>query len=142
MSTEHCPDCNPGPLSEWKNNRCGAGHLYVKEFGPGYVEKYPERKSYKGCLYVGSTTKTVMKRHDENWTKYKSPNAKDIREFCDRYNPTFRYDLITKDRYQNPIQLGEGDRGRYNLEVWEVGLADNLKNRGYWVEGGKRKPSC
>ena len=132
MKTEDCPDCQ-------SNEKCGNGHLYIKEFGPGYVEKFPHRKKFKACLYVGSTTKSVMQRHEQNWTKYISTNAKNIRQFCDRFNPVHRYDLITKDIFRNPVILDSKDPGK--LERMEGKLADNLRNRGYWVEGPTRKSS-
>ncbi len=130
MPTEDCPECNEG-------DRCGKGHLYVKEFGPGFVKKYPSKKGYKGFLYVGSTKETVMERHEKNWTKYNTKNAKNIREFCHRENPIHRYDLITKDIVRNPIDLDSNDPKK--LERMEAKLADNLRNRGYWVEGPTRK---
>ena len=137
MSTEHCPDCNPGPLSEWKNNRCGAGHLYVKEFGPGYIDENPELKEmgYKGFLYVGSTGKTVEWRHDENWTNERytnKPSAKNIKKHCKRDKTTYRYDLITKERFRNPIKMVKGDKNK--LKRWEAQLAKHLENRGYHVD--------
>jgi len=130
MATEDCPECNEG-------EKCGKGHLYIKEFGAGFVEEYPSKKGKKGYLYVGSTKETVMERHEKNWTKYESPNARNIREFCDRENPVHRYDLITKDIFRNPIELDPKDPGK--LERMEAKLADNLRNRGYHVEGPTRK---
>jgi hypothetical protein len=127
MTTEDCPDC------ESDEKPCGNGHLYIKEFGPGYIERFPHKGEYKACLYVGSTGETVMQRHEKNWTKYNSPNAKHIRNFCDRYNPTHRYDLITKDIFRNPIALNQSDPGK--LVRYEKKLKKNLENRGYWVEG-------
>ena len=79
---------------------------------------------------------TVMQRHEKNWTQYNSPNAKNIRAFCDRYNPVHRYDLIRKDLYRNPIELGSEDPKK--LARLEGKLADHLRNRGYWVEGPSR----
>jgi len=133
MATEDCPDC------ESDEKPCGNGHLYIKEFGLGYVERFPHKGEYKACLYVGSTGETVMQRHEKNWTKYRTKNAKRIREFCDRHNPTHRYDLITKDIFRNPIILDPKDPGK--LERMEAKLADNLRNRGYGVEGPTRKLS-
>ena len=126
MPTEDCAECSEGVS-------CGKGHLYIKEFGTGYLERYPNRAGKKGYLYVGSTKETVMQRHEKNWTKYKSTNARNIRDFCDRENPVHRYDLITKDIFRNPIELDPDDPGK--LERMEAKLADNLRNRGYWVEG-------
>tara|TARA_A100001037_G_C14944047_1_gene541900 strand:- start:117 stop:563 length:447 start_codon:yes stop_codon:yes gene_type:complete len=135
IGMEHCPDCKP-------NMRCGNGHLYILDFGPRYIEKFPGGKKYKGHLYVGSTQKTVMQRHEDNWTKYdyRTTGAPPlIREFCDRYNPVHRYDLISKDLFRNPIILDSNDPGK--LERLEGKLADNLRNRGYLVKGPTRKKS-
>jgi hypothetical protein len=133
MTTEDCPDC------ESDEKPCRNGHLYIKEFGPGYIERFPHKGEYKACLYVGSTGETVMQRHEKNWTKYISTNAKHIRDFCDRYNPAHRYDLITKEIFRNPIVLNPREPGK--LVRLEKKLVKNLINRGYWVEGPSQKSS-
>lgn len=131
MPTKDCPAC------ESEEKPCGNGHLYIKEFGPGYVEKFPYKARYHACLYVGSTQETVMQRHEKNWTKYKSKNSKHIRDFCDRENPIHRYDLVSKEIFRNPIILNPKDPKK--LVRLEGKLADNLERRGFWVEGPTRK---
>jgi len=135
MSTDHCPDCEPG-------NPCGGGHLYVIEFSSAIREHF-EVVPDKGMLYVGSTSKSVEERwldnltrsdgtvldleearaigEDGNW-KYKTPATKRLRLCYERHRP----DLYFK---HNPITYRSDDPGQ--LVRREEKLAKKLENRGW-----------
>ena len=61
MPTEHCPKCE-------LNYPCGNSHLYVIEFKKD-IEIEFSAKSKKGYLYVGSTSKSVEERFEDNFER-------------------------------------------------------------------------
>jgi hypothetical protein len=129
----YCPECTP-------EKSCGKGHLYVRKFPPEYAKKFPNRKSAKGHLYVGKTGVSVMERHEANWVTYggrKSGSSAECREFCDRYEPDFAFQLIDEERFQNPIEADKSDKDK--LGRLEGMLADKLRKDGWWVEGASWK---
>ena len=126
MPTIHCKKCTP-------EKPCGDYHLYVIEFHSNVEETY-QNKSEKGYLYVGSTSKAVEKRFEDNFIKiegewkYNSPNSKRIRKYFKQFRPDLLYKSI------NPMpKPKKSDKNM--IERREGKLADRLRNRGYKVGG-------
>jgi len=125
MATEHCPECD-------SKEPCGNSHLYVIEFKKE-IEKELKARSKNGYLYVGSTSKSVEARFQDNFIrkdgkrKYNSKSTKKIRKYFLKFRPDLFYYGI------NPIVYNKNDKGQ--LERREGKLADKLRNRGFYVRG-------
>jgi hypothetical protein len=143
MATEHCSKCEA-------DKGCGGHHLYVIEIDAAAFPNQTEG-TFKGCIYVGQTGKTVMERFNDNFRrkdgaliaqgdvdtlgedggwKYRSPSTKLIRKYYLAHRP----DLYAAD---NPIEYDKNDKGK--TERWEKNLADKLRNRNWNVKGPTRK---
>ena len=126
MATIHCKKCTP-------QKACGGYHLYVIEFQSEVEETYLA-KSDMGYLYVGSTSKSVETRFEDNFIKkkgkwkYNTPNSKRIRG----YFKTFRPDLFYLDI--NPLPKPKKNDKKM-IETKEGKLADELRKIGYKVGG-------
>ena len=126
MPTIHCKKCTP-------EKPCGGHHLYVIEFKEEVEETYLA-KSEVGYLYVGSTSKSVEDRFDDNFIKedgewkYNSPNSKRIREYFIKFRPDLFYEDI------NPLPKPKKN-DKKSVERREGKLADKLRRRGYKVGG-------
>ena len=93
MPTIHCKKCTP-------EKPCGDYHLYVIEFHSNVEETY-RNKSEKGYLYVGSTSKAVEKRFEDNFIKiegewkYNSPNSKELESILNNLDLIYFIKVLT-----------------------------------------------
>ena len=126
MSTINCTKCTP-------EKSCGGYHLYVIEFRTEVEETYAA-KSNMGYLYVGSTSKSVESRFEDNFIKkngkwkYNTPNSKRIRAYFKKFRPDLFYNDI------NPLPKPKKNDKKM-IERREGKLADKLRKIGYKVGG-------
>ena len=145
MPTKHCRACQP-------DKPCGNSHVYVIELRPEVAEGLANR-SYRGYLYVGSTSKSVEERlrdtfstkdgtevsreearthEDEFQWNYGSPSSRRVRKHFLKFRPDLFYGEI------NPVERSGKDLGA--AERRERKLADKLRNRRWYVWGPTNKP--